>query len=1088
MFRGYHTGLCLSWLFLLVVVVGCSPGFQPALPDSCTTSADCPGSMVCQSNQCQLVQAIAESPNVSEGTSEEPNSTEAAGQDGTPDGSAEVGPEKVVTPEESQGQDEPAAPDVKEETVVPDTSEDVPEVSAEVAPESPADQAPACIDNDKDGYCKNILGPKGKLDCDDNDKQSFPGNPEVCDGKDNDCDGNIDNGLTPPKCTKQLGVCGGALKTCGGSKGWMDCSDADYTKHSSEYEAKETKCDNKDNDCDGSRDVGCACKTGDTRTCGTNQGECKAGTQSCSNGSWSTSCTGETKPKAEVCGDNKDNNCDGYVDEGCPCNYLNKSAGVCKTAKRDSKGVCSQPAGYSTTEACDGLDNDCDGLIDEAFAKKGQSCPVSGKLGECGKGTYTSCTGGKLVCTGPNPTTEICDGKDNDCDGSVDRVPGSGFRLQQWCSSSPNTVGVGICIGGYQLCQNGTYGACTQEQAPLSREICSNNGQDDNCNGSHVDSCSCDGGTLVHRDRFMTGHRSNIMSMAIAPNGTWFAVGSSDQVVKIWDTSGVLVSTIKTASSPFALAFSLDSKQIAISTPTYRVNVHDTSTGKLIRSIYDFSGYNYDLVFVSKNVLAGVSSKYIRTFDVTNGQALRTASLTQATRLAYSPTAKQFMVGTDSIAYLMDGADFSTKFKIQGHTSTITSVAFSQDGKWVATGSKDKTVNIRYANSGKLLKTLKGATDTLADLDFSPDGKWLVAACEDNNVYVWEVGSSLTSPSLTLEDHSRKVLRARFMKDSDTIVSVGDFGELRVWQVSQQKLTLSVPTRFSGVINAAVFSDSGEFMVAADSQGEIWFWNYLERSRINTRKYSTAMLAATYLFKNSFDFFATGGVDGAIRLWSQAGALVHTRSKAHVGQTVNSLAYMAKGSYLISGGTDGKINLWRVASSTKPTTPTSPTLSYSSHSGTVSSVAVVPGASIFVSGGSDQVVRVFNPVSSTSRPIQTFTGHSGWVYSVATTTYKNVNYAASGSADKTIKIWNLDTGKLYATLSQGGVVHDVAFDRTGAYLYANSITDRFLKIWSVATGKLIATLPTATRYFALPHPKLDELLTGSRDVEVYTCP
>ncbi len=139
--------------------------------------------------------------------------------------------------------------------------------------------------------------------------------PEVCDGKDNDCNGQVDDGMRPTPCTKQAGICKGAVQRCAGAKGWRMCDDTDYIRQNQAYESEETRCDGKDNDCDGLID-----NLGPTQTCTHPSGksDCQQGHKVCNSGS--PQCQTVNQPLAfEICGNQKDDNCDGSIDEAAAC-------------------------------------------------------------------------------------------------------------------------------------------------------------------------------------------------------------------------------------------------------------------------------------------------------------------------------------------------------------------------------------------------------------------------------------------------------------------------------------------------------------------------------------------------------------------------------------------------------------------------------------------------------------------------------------------------------------------------------------------------------------------------------------------------
>lgn len=188
-------------------------------------------------------------------------------------------------------------------------------------------------------------------------------------------------------------------------------------------------CNGIDDNCDKKTDEGCPCTNSSTQPCGSDEGECKKGMQTCVNNAWG-SCEGETKPKTELC-NNLDDDCDTVIDNDVTKSCytgpsLTENVGLCKsgfsTCAAGSWGACAGQV-LPQNELCDGKDNNCETNIDELWTQLGDSCETG--FGACKGPGHIACksdgSGTECKQTVPKlPLQEICDGKDNDCDEVID--------------------------------------------------------------------------------------------------------------------------------------------------------------------------------------------------------------------------------------------------------------------------------------------------------------------------------------------------------------------------------------------------------------------------------------------------------------------------------------------------------------------------------------------------------------------------------------------------------------------------------------------------------------------------------------------
>ncbi|PKN57860.1 MAG: hypothetical protein CVU56_08810 [Deltaproteobacteria bacterium HGW-Deltaproteobacteria-14] len=353
---------------------------------------------------------------------------------------------------------------------------------------------------------------------------------EVCDTEDNDCDGQLNEGLTDPAlsdCDRD-GVCGAGLQqivaTCHDDGTWS----CDYTGVTGFEGESEQSCDGLDNDCDGvvddEFDVGAGCDGDDADSCDNGVVTCVAGDLH------ATYCDESNAQVAVERCDGLDNDCDGLTDEDFKPGADNlvtlvaaaysadngKSLGqACGTGAcgvgtvvcKDATALKCQTPGNASTDLCDGVDNDCDGGTDEDYGAGGtisyNGGPWTGggdtgavKGAACGTG---ACASGHVVCA-PNKTSltcdslgsagpDVCDGADNNCDGKTDEPFGVGGTVS-W-SGGPYagdagkvlgaTCGTGACAGGHVVCDGPSALTC-DSLGSADDDVCDN--ADNDCDGT----------------------------------------------------------------------------------------------------------------------------------------------------------------------------------------------------------------------------------------------------------------------------------------------------------------------------------------------------------------------------------------------------------------------------------------------------------------------------------------------------------------------------------------------------------------------------------------------------------------------------
>ncbi|MCB1490304.1 MAG: hypothetical protein KDJ77_00610 [Rhodobiaceae bacterium] len=334
------------------------------------------------------------------------------------------------------------------------------------------------------------------------------------------------------------------------------------------------------------------------------------------------------------------------------------------------------------------------------------------------------------------------------------------------------------------------------------------------------------------------------------------------------------------------------------------------------------------------------------------------------------------------------------------HPNSVTSIAVTDDGTRVVTGSIDATARLWDASTGNLIRELKGHSDRVFAVAITPDGKRIATGSDDATARVWDADSgNLVS---VLSGHDGRVLSVAISADGERVASGSEDTTARIWDVASGKTTQVLRGHRSGLASVAISRDGKRVL--------------------------------------------TGSWDWTARLWDADTGAVVSEMRGHVG-ALRSVALSADGTRAVTGSRDETARLWN--------TDTGDMIAeLIGHTDAVFGVAMTPNAEFIVTGSWDKTIRIWDGESGLL--IEGIRGHSGIIRGVGVSA--DGNRIVSGAWDKTARIWDIAGGKQVAELSgHDDEVSTVTMSDDGEFIFTGS-ADGSIRKWEADTGGFVRTL------------------------------
>ena len=554
------------------------------------------------------------------------------------------------------------------------------------------------------------------------------------------------------------------------------------------------------------------------------------------------------------------------------------------------------------------------------------------------------------------------------------------------------------------------------------------------------------------------GHAGPVYCVAFSPDGTMFATGGGDGVVRLWDTATKTQARqlVGHVGAVLAVAWSPDGASLASGGEDGMVRLWDAKSGQ---QTWQLTGHSHPVRAVAwspdgTTIASGANT--VRLWDAATGQQTRkfTAHSHPVNVVAWHPDSGTIASGARSVR-LWDARTGVILEHLTGQGHPVESVAWGRDGTVLATGGASVLIwDLHFSRvlnpdtgerhdevSARQVRQITEVSGEVRDVAWSPDGTIIATASGDGTARLWDTATASQVSQLT--GHTAPVYDVAWSPDGTTIATVGEDGTTRLWNTATGSQTSQFDTH-TFPARAVAWSPDGTVIATASDDGTARLWDIATGTVTSQLTTHTALAQESPVFTVAWSpdgtMIATGGGGGgAARLWDAATGTQTAQLTGHAGW-VSAIAWNPYGTIIATASGDGTARIW-------DTVTASQIRQLTGHTAPVYDVAWSPDGTTIATASQDGTTRLWDTATGTH--ISELTGHAGWVY-VAWS--PDGTAIATASEDGTARIWDAATGSQTAQLTgHAGPVNEIAWSPDGITI-ATVGQDGTIRIWNPRNG------------------------------------